>query len=64
MNTTKSTSRRQGREDDRPSEGSRSAYVRAIACPGLDPGDRNRIQGLVPGQVGTIQQSPNVRGTE
>ena len=29
MNTTKSTSRRQGREGDRPSEGSRSAYVRA-----------------------------------
>jgi len=28
MNTTKSTSRRQGREGDRPSEGSRSAYVR------------------------------------
>jgi hypothetical protein len=29
MNTTKSTSRRQGREGDRPSEGSRSANVRA-----------------------------------
>ncbi len=29
MNTTKSTSRRQGRKGDRPSEGSRSAYVRA-----------------------------------
>ena len=29
MNTTKSTSRRQGREGNRPSEGSRSAYVRA-----------------------------------
>jgi len=29
MNTTKSTSRRQGREGDRPSEGSRSAQVRA-----------------------------------
>src|SRR4030043_448601 len=29
MDTTKSTSRRQGREGDRPSEGSRSAYVRA-----------------------------------
>ena len=28
MNTTKSTSRRQGREGDRPSEGSRSANVR------------------------------------
>lgn len=29
MNTTKSTSRRQGRKGDRPSEGSRRAYVRA-----------------------------------
>jgi hypothetical protein len=29
MDTTKSTSRRQGREGDRPSEGSRSANVRA-----------------------------------
>ncbi len=29
MNTIKSTSRRQGREGDRPSEGSRSANVRA-----------------------------------
>jgi len=29
MNTTKSTSRRQGRKGDRPSEGSRSANVRA-----------------------------------
>ena len=29
MNTIKSTSRRQGREGDRPSEGSRSAKVRA-----------------------------------
>src|SRR4030042_5243583 len=29
MNTTKSTSRRQGRKDDRPAEGSRSANVRA-----------------------------------
>jgi len=29
MDTTKSTNRRQGREGDRPSEGSRSAYVRA-----------------------------------
>src|SRR4030042_1194414 len=29
VDTTKSTSRRQGREGDRPSEGSRSAYVRA-----------------------------------
>ncbi len=32
-NTTKSTSRRQGREDNRPSEGSRSANVRAEGVP-------------------------------
>ena len=51
MNTTKSTSRRQGRLREEGSEGSWSPNVRAIACPGLDPGDRNRIEGLVPGRA-------------
>jgi hypothetical protein len=51
LDTTKSTSRSQGRKGDRPSEGRRRANVRAVACPGSDPGDRNRIQGLAPGRA-------------
>jgi hypothetical protein len=62
MNTNKSTSRWQGREGDQTSEGSRSAKVRDGASPGSDTGDRNRIQGLVAGRVGTTQQAHRFMG--
>jgi hypothetical protein len=47
MDTNKSTSRRQEQEGDHPFEGSRSANVRARACRGTDPGDRNRKESFV-----------------
>jgi len=33
------------------------------ACPGRDPGNRNSIQGRVPGQVSTTWRSPGFRDT-
>ena len=62
MDTNRSTSRRQGRLREEGSEGSRSANVRARACPGPDPVDRNRREGSVSGRASHTWQSPQVHG--
>ena len=61
MHTNKSASQRQERVREERSEGSQRANVQDGACPGLDPGNRNSIEGLALGRVGTTQQSPQVQ---